>query len=55
MNQAPDVITLAHLECVVMPNGEVICHGRTLGWIAELGRFLTQKIDPSRPLPSKSK
>lgn len=29
----PDEITVMHLECVVMPNGEVICDGKSLGWV----------------------
>lgn len=37
---APDQITLASLECVAMPNGEVICLGKTLGWIDDFGEHL---------------
>jgi hypothetical protein len=29
---APTEITLAWLQVVVMPNGEVICSGQTVGW-----------------------
>lgn len=41
MTTAPDQITPAHLAVVVMPNGEVICLGKTVGWIKQLGPFLT--------------
>lgn len=38
--KAPDEITLADLECVVMPNGEVICLGKTLGRVGDFGGYL---------------
>lgn len=38
--KAPDEITIADLECAVMPNGEVICLGRTLGWVGDFGGCL---------------
>lgn len=41
MTDAPREITLAVLECVVMPNGEVLCLGKQLGWIGALGKRLT--------------
>lgn len=41
----PDRITLAALEVVVMPNGEVICNGQTLGWVSTLGKYLTAAGD----------
>ena len=36
-------ITLCNLEVVVMPNGEVLCVGKTIGWLQELGKYLTPK------------
>lgn len=33
MNEAPDEIIVASLEVLVMPNGEIICQGETLGWV----------------------
>lgn len=44
MTKAPGEITVCHLEVVVMPNGEVICAGKTLGWVTGkdgLGKYLT--------------
>ncbi len=38
--KAPKAITPALLSVVVMPNGEVICLGRTVGWVKELGPYL---------------
>lgn len=36
----PDEITMADLDCVVMPNGEVICLGKTLGRVGDFGEHL---------------
>ena len=38
--QAPNEITLCTLDVVVVPNGEVICNGRIIGWVHELGKYL---------------
>jgi hypothetical protein len=43
MDKAPKAITVCNLEVVVMPNGEVICSGKTLGWIKTLGPYLTPR------------
>ena len=45
MDELPDKITLCQLECVLMPNGEVISCGKTLGWFEDLKSYLEpQKI-----------
>jgi len=37
-------MTLYNLEVLVMPNGEIICAGKTLGWTSEkIGEYLTKK------------
>jgi len=41
MTKAPKEITVAQLEVVVMPNGEVICRGKAVGWVSELGKYLS--------------
>ena len=41
MDKAPDEITVARLTVVVMPNGEVLCKGKSLGWVKTLGKYLT--------------
>ena len=43
MKKQPEEITVCVLEVVVMPQGEIICKGRTLGWFKEFGDFLTVK------------
>jgi hypothetical protein len=40
VKKAPKEITVCLLEVVVMPNGEVICAGKSLGWVKTLGKFL---------------
>ena len=44
MKKNPEEITLCNLEVLVMPQGEVICLGKTIGWIKELGKYLTPII-----------
>lgn len=45
--ETPTEITVCLLEVVVMPNGEVICNGRTLGWVeATGGRGLSTFLTP---------
>lgn len=41
----PTAITLANLEVIVMPNGEVMCLGKRIGWVKKLGHYLTPKGD----------
>jgi hypothetical protein len=41
MTDQPTKIATCTLQVVVMPNGEIICNGHTVGWFKELGRFLT--------------
>ena len=41
MTEQPKKITLCVLSCIVMPNGEVICNGKTIGWFKDLKPYLT--------------
>ena len=43
MEKVPEEITVCNLECVIMPNGEIICSGKTIGWFSEMGKYLTPK------------
>ena len=47
MEKQPEEITLATLEVVVMPNGEIICLGKTVGWFKDLAKYL-------KPVKSKA-
>ena len=42
MTTPPDRPTVAKLEVLVMPNGEVLCLGKTVGWLKTLARFITE-------------
>lgn len=39
--KAPKEMTLASLQVLVMPNGEVLCLGFSIGWVKQLGKMLT--------------
>lgn len=43
MKAIPENIVTSNLEVVVMPNGEVICLGKTVGWFDALGKYLSAK------------
>ena len=43
MIEKVEVPTVAHLEVLIMPNGEIICLGKTIGWTDKLGKFLSDK------------
>jgi len=45
MMKTPDEITVAWLEVVVMPNGEIICAGKSIGYVDKLGKYLTPKTE----------
>ena len=39
----PGHIIVCNLEVIVMPNGEIICDGHTVGWFERFAPFLTKK------------
>jgi hypothetical protein len=39
--EQPTEITLCNLQVIVMPNGEVICLGKRLGWLREFKEVLS--------------
>jgi hypothetical protein len=41
MKEQPKKIVVCHLEVVLMPQGEVICKGKTVGWFKDLKEHLT--------------
>lgn len=43
MEKQPKEITVCHLEVVVMPNGEIISKGKTIGWFKDFKEYLTEK------------
>ncbi len=40
MEKQPKEITVCKLECVLMPQGEIICAGKTIGWFKDLKKYL---------------
>lgn len=40
------MIEIKNLEVLVMDNGEVLCQGKTIGWVDKLGKYLSPKIRP---------
>ena len=42
MQKLPKEITLCRLDCVLMPQGEVICQGKTIGWFKDLQSHLEE-------------
>lgn len=43
MEKAPQTITSCTLDVVVMPNGEIICSGKVVGWVRDIGQYLIIK------------
>jgi hypothetical protein len=43
MTKTPEEMTVCNLEVLVMPNGEILCNGKTVGYVDKLGKFLTEK------------
>ena len=40
MEKQPKEITVCKLECVLMPQGEIISNGKTIGWFKDLKQYL---------------
>ena len=43
MTDNPKTIMIAKLEVVVMPTGEIICAGNTVGYVKELGKYISDE------------
>lgn len=41
MQEAPEEMTLAKLEVLVMPTGEVMCLGGVIGDVSQFGKYLS--------------
>ena len=41
METAPAKMSLAKLEVLVMPNGEIMCAGHSLGYVRDIGKYLS--------------
>lgn len=55
MLKQPEEITLAKLEVLIMPNGEVMCLGGSIGWFDKLGKYLSEPRDMTgKPIKGES-
>lgn len=45
MTVQPDEIVQAKLEVLIMPNGELICLGKRVGWFKDFSKFLSEPKD----------
>ncbi len=43
MNKQPEVLTVCNLECLVMPNGEILCLGKSIGFFKDYKKYLEIK------------
>lgn len=50
--EIPEEMTLARLSVLVMPNGEILCLGRTIGWVSELSDML-EPVEQNEPCTSR--
>jgi len=41
--EQPKEITICNLQVVIMPNGEIICMGKTMGWFKDFKEYLTKE------------
>lgn len=40
MEKQPKEMTVCKLECLLMPQGEIICKGKTIGWFKNFKPYL---------------
>ena len=45
---------IKHLEVLLMPNGEIICAGKTIGWEDSLGKYLHEPETDSLSVKNKA-
>ena len=43
MKEIPKEMTVVKLKAVLMPQGEIICLGKTIGWFKEFKDYLTEE------------
>lgn len=55
MKKLPARITVCYLEVIIVPNGEVMCLGQSLGWFSSLKESLTPKRARKQCCISKKK
>lgn len=53
MKYNPKEIVLAKLEVLVMPNGEILCGGGRVGFVKDLGKYISDLKDAMTGEPIK--
>ncbi len=53
MTDNPRQMTLAKLEVLVMENGEILCSGKRVGFVKDLGKYLSDLKDAITGEPIK--
>ena len=48
MNKIPDEMTICNLEVLLLPNGELLCGGKTVAWFKDVKSFLSVKEKSSQ-------
>lgn len=43
MDKQPNDLTICSLEVLVMPNGEILCMGKSIGWFKNFKKHLKLK------------
>ena len=41
IEKQPKELTICTLEVLLMPNGEILCLGKSIGWFKEFKKYLT--------------
>jgi len=55
MNKQPDEMIICALDVLLMPNGEIICKGKRIGFFEKMKEHLTPLTDATGKAVIKSK
>ena len=44
MKDKPKEMIIAKLEVLIMPNGEILCSGKTIGWFNDFKKYLSKPV-----------
>lgn len=50
MEKLPEEITVCKLQCILMPQGEIICGGKTVGWFKDLKPYMERDFENTAEL-----
>ena len=49
MKKPPEEMTICNLQVLLMPNGELLCLGKTVGWFKEFKKYLVPVTKSGAP------